>query len=612
MVQSAMTVIGFTQKEQNDIYRIIASILHLGNITFRHEIQEHNSKITPMVEDDVVVQRVARLLQIDAQDLQFGLTYRTIGTSKEAVMSPLSVEMSNSVRDALAKAIYDRLFTWLVERLNTSMHSSVLHNVIGILDIYGFEVFENNRFEQFCINFCNEKLQQLFIELTLRSEQEEYRREGIEWITVDFFDNKVICNLIEEKHLGIISLLDEECLMPGDTNDRTFLDKLNFHLRDHPHYMSHENAPTHIQKTMTRSEFRLMHYAGDVTYNVNGFLEKNNDQLYRDLKLIISKSKNSIAQNCFPEDELQSNKRPLTAISQFCSSLNGLMKVLMCKEPSYIRCIKPNDFQRPNFFENQLVLHQVKYLGLMENLRVRRAGFAYRRLYSTFLNRYKCLCKDTWPHYRGSDKEGVELLIQELNYQPDEYCLGHTKIFIRFPKTLFKTEDLYQKRLQYIVSKIQAFWRGWVQRKRYQFIRQRIVMLQAYCKRHLAMERFNARRNAVNKIRFFLKGYITRFDAENEYNKKFIANVKCIWLTRLSKELPKNLLDQNWPKPPIYCQEASDILHNLYRLMLARKYVKSLSTDKHEQFNLKVLAESIFKGKWWYSIQFKCKNIFTY
>lgn len=291
--------------------------------------------------------------------------------------------MAIYARDALAKAVYDRLFTWLVARINQSLHPKNdikrKGNVMGILDIYGFEIFKKNSFEQFCINFCNEKLQQLFIELTLKSEQDEYNKEGIEWIPVEYFDNKVICNLIEEKYKGIISILDEECLRPGDPTDLTFLSKLNYQLGSHPHFICHSRTTTAIQKTMGRDDFRLIHYAGDVTYNVSGFLDKNNDLLFRDLKETMSLTKNHIVKLCFPESEYKNKKRPETAITQFRNSLNNLMEILMCKEPSYIRCIKPNDVQKSNIFDHKLVLHQVKYLGLMENLRVRRAGFAYRR-----------------------------------------------------------------------------------------------------------------------------------------------------------------------------------------------------------------------------------------
>lgn len=338
---------------------------------------------------------------VDVEELSAALTNRTIDAQGDVVTSPLSREMAFYARDALAKAVYDRLFSWLVTRLNVSLQAKDLrgarNNVMGILDIYGFEIFKKNNFEQFCINFCNEKLQQLFIELTLKSEQDEYRREGIEWIPVAYFDNKVICNLIEEKHKGIISILDEECLRPGDPTDITFLAKLTDRLSDHPHYICHEKAPTQVQKIMGRDEFRLVHYAGEVTYGVYGFLDKNNDLLFRDLKETMSKAENSIVRACFPEDEYKNKKRPETAATQFKTSLNNLMDILMCKEPSYIRCIKPNDLQTAGVFDDELVLHQVKYLGLMENLRVRRAGFAYRRYVFLYHNKIKIMeivCKN--------------------------------------------------------------------------------------------------------------------------------------------------------------------------------------------------------------------------
>ncbi|XP_037936316.1 unconventional myosin IC isoform X2 [Teleopsis dalmanni] len=594
-VKQAMTIIDFSADEQNEIFSIIASVLHLGNINFTED--GGNSKV---LEVDTVAS-ASKLLGVNTDELTAALTNRTIDARGDVVTSPLSRDMAIYARDALAKAVYDRLFSWLVTRLNISLQAKDLHgarnNVMGILDIYGFEIFQKNNFEQFCINFCNEKLQQLFIELTLKSEQDEYRREGIEWVPVEYFDNKVICNLIEEKFKGIISILDEECLRPGDATDITFLEKLTHQLSDHPHYICHEKSSTQIQKTMGRNEFRLVHYAGEVTYNVNGFLDKNNDLLFRDLKETMSKASNSIVRICFPELEYKSKKRPETAVTQFKSSLNNLMDILMCKEPSYIRCIKPNDLQSPGAFNNDLVLHQVKYLGLMENLRVRRAGFAYRRTYEMFLNRYKCLSKSTWPNYNGSAKSGVKILVKELNYGPEDYRIGETKLFIRFPKTLFDTEDAFQLKKHDIAAILQAHWRGRVQRKKYVKLRQQVIVLQSYCRRHLAQQAIKRKREAVEKVRAFIKGFITRNDPPNGYNEAFIANCKRMWLLRLSKELPTKVLDKSWPSAPKHCQEASTYLHRLQRLHLARVYRLKLSAERKRQMELKVLAEKVFKDK---------------
>ncbi|XP_064540131.1 unconventional myosin IC isoform X1 [Drosophila montana] len=596
-VQQALSVIDFSAEEQREIFAIVASILHLGNIGF-NEV-EGNAQVNSR---DLVV-TVSRLLGVNASELGAALTHRTIDARGDVVTSPLNHELAIYARDALAKAVYDRLFSWLVQRLNISLQAKetrgARNNVMGILDIYGFEIFKRNNFEQFCINFCNEKLQQLFIELTLKSEQDEYRREGIEWIPVEYFDNKVICNLIEEKHKGIISILDEECLRPGEPTDRTFLEKLTQKLADHHHYVCHEKAPIQVQKVMGRDEFRLVHYAGEVTYTVNGFLDKNNDLLFRDLKETLSKAGNNIVRSCFPEQELRSKKRPETAISQFKTSLNNLMDILMCKEPSYIRCIKPNDLQSPGIFDDQLVLHQVKYLGLMENLRVRRAGFAYRRSYELFLERYKCLSKSTWPNYKGAGgaKAGVQLLVKDLGYNGEQFKLGETKLFIRWPRTLFDTEDAYQAKKHDIAAIIQAHWKGLVQRRKYLKLRAQVIILQSYCRRRLAQQAAKQRREAADKIRAFIKGFITRNDAPNGFNDDFIANAKRMWLLRLAKELPKKVLDKSWPPAPGHCQEASIYLHRLHRLHLARIYRHQLTPERKRQFELKVLAEKVFKNK---------------
>lgn len=505
--------------------------------------------------------------------------------------------MAIFARDALAKAVYDRLFTWLVSRLNKSLKVGSLgrkNNVMGILDIYGFEIFKQNSFEQFCINFCNEKLQQLFITLTLKSEQEEYLREGIQWETIDYFDNHIICNLIEQKHVGIISVIDEECLRPGDATDLTLLAKMNNGLAEHPHYICHSPA---MQKVLNRDEFRLIHYAGDVTYNVNGFLDKNNDLLFRNLKEIMVSATNPIITQCFFDKEVTLKRRPETAVTQFRNSLNKLMDTLLVKDPSYIRCIKPNDQQAPGQFDEELIRHQVKYLGLMENLRVRRAGFAYRRPYDLFLKRYKCLSKNTWPHWKGEPKRGVQVLIETLGYKSDEYRLGESKIFIRHPKTLFATEDAFQEKKHYLASKIQAEWKARQQRKRYLKFREDVLCIQKYMRRYLAQKRAKERREAATVIRAFIKGFITRNDAPNGYNESFIAHSKREWLLRLSKNLPRNVLDHSWISCPAHCAEASLLLRNMARTHLSRVYRLALSADKKKQFQLKVLAENVFKNK---------------
>lgn len=595
-IREAMKIIEISEAEQRAIFEIVASILHLGNVKFVTN-DKGNAEI---LSHDANSGNIGELLKVNATKLREALTSRTIDARGDVVNTPLDLEQAQYARDALAKAMYDKHFSWLVSRLNSSLEPKsydARSSVIGILDIYGFEIFPKNSFEQFCINFCNEKLQQLFIQLTLKQEQEEYLREGIEWEPVEYFNNIVICDLIEAKHRGIIAILDDECLRPGDATDASFLEKLNMHLDRHAHYKSHRKSDIKTQKMMGRDEFCLVHYAGEVTYNVNTFLEKNNDLLFRDIQSVMATSGNAIISECFKDLDLRSKKRPETAITQFKNSLNELIKILSSKEPSYIRCIKPNDFKAPMQFDEKLISHQVKYLGLMENLRVRRAGFAYRRTYEAFLERYKCLSADTWPNFRGPARDGVQKLVEVLKYEREEYRMGNTKIFIRFPKTLFETEDAYQIRKNDIATIIQSRWRGYWQRKQYLRMRSAAIVIQKWVRRFLAQRLLQKRRKAAQVIRSFIKGFITRNGPETPENRRFLAIAKVHWLKRLSTRLPTRVLDLSWPPCPATCQEASKQLHRMHRAHLARKYRLALSLENKKQFQLKVLAEKMFKGK---------------
>ncbi|KAL7639778.1 UNVERIFIED_CONTAM: hypothetical protein RMT77_009188 [Armadillidium vulgare] len=594
-VQKAMAVIDFSKGMQNDIWQIVAAILHIGNVTFREDESGH-ACIDALDEAGLA----AKLLECDKEEFLKAMTHRTIEAREDVVLTPLSVELAVYARDALSKSVYERLFKWLVEKLNKSLEKKEIlrSNLMGILDIYGFEIFDNNGFEQFCINYCNEKLQQIFIELTLRSEQEEYNREGIKWERVDYFDNKIICDLVEEKHKGIISILDEECLRPGDASDATFLEKMDSLLHEHNHYFSYHTARNQTVKRKIRfDEFRLRHYAGDVSYCIKGFMDKNNDLLYRDLKTALSKSRNTTVSELYPQQELVNLKRPETAGSQFKKSLSQLMGILMSKEPSYIRCIKPNDEKRANDFNMERVRHQVKYLGLMENLRVRRAGFAYRRKYEIFLQRYKSLCPSTWPHFDGPPKDGVQIIVNHLKYSPEEYRMGRTKIFIRLPRTLFRTEDAFQRRKHELASMIQAIWKGKLQRRIYLKMLEASVTISKNWRRVLAVKQKAKRKWAAIVVRKFIHGFITRDDPLTPENKRFQMMVKINWLNRLAQNLPQSFMHHSWPDSPKSCEEASKILKDLHLKYLVGKYVKSMSPETKLKFEEKIEAETLFKGK---------------
>ncbi|XP_043910277.1 unconventional myosin-Ic isoform X1 [Protopterus annectens] len=599
MVRKALSVIDFSDNEVEELLNIVASVLHLGNIQFVSDEQGNSQLAT-----ETQIKYLARLLGVDGASLREALTHKKIIAKGEELISPLNLDQAAYARDALSKAVYGRTFTWLVNKINESL--ALQENglgikksttVIGLLDIYGFEVFQHNSFEQFCINYCNEKLQQLFIELTLKSEQEEYESEGIAWEPVTYFNNKIICDLVEEKHKGIISVLDEECLRPGDATDLTFLEKLEETIKNHPHFLTHKLADQKTRKTMSREDFRLLHYAGEVNYNVNGFLDKNNDLLFRNLKETVSESENTILNECFSKSELTDKKRPETAATQFKNSLAKLMEILMSKEPSYIRCIKPNDAKQAGRFDEVLIRHQVKYLGLMENLRVRRAGFAYRRKYEIFLQRYKSLCPATWPNWNGRLADGVSTLVKHLGYKPEEYKMGRSKIFIRFPKTLFATEDALEVRKQSIATKIQAVWRGYHQHQKFLTMKRSAIGVQSWWRGVLGRRKAARRKWAADTIRRFIKGFIYRQAPRCPENEYFVDYVRYSFLMKLKRSLPKNVLDKSWPTPPPALEEASELLRRMCMQNMVRTYCKKISPDWKQQLEQKVVASEIFKDK---------------
>uniref|UniRef100_A0A3Q2DY34 Myosin IG n=1 Tax=Cyprinodon variegatus TaxID=28743 RepID=A0A3Q2DY34_CYPVA len=444
-VMSALDVIGFSKEEINSIYQILAAILLLGNVEFGSE-----GEIVHVVDQDTVT-HISELTATDPESVTKGLLYRTVATGGGDVIEKGHTEKDACFgRDAFAKALYERLFGWIVSRINGIIevkdYNPVLHGkntVIGVLDIYGFEIFDNNSFEQFCINYCNEKLQQLFIELILQQEQEEYQREGITWQHIDYFNNQIIVDLVEQQHKGILSILDEACLTVGKVTDTVCLESMDTKLAQHPHYTSRKLSPT--DKTMDfQKHFRIRHYAGDVTYSVDGFLDKNKDLLFQDFKRLMYNSANPVLKEMWPDGQLsitEVTKRPLTAGTLFKNSIVALVDKLACKEPYYVRCIKPNEMKSPVLFDDARCQHQVAYLGLLENVMVRRAGFAYRQQYPRFLQRYKMTCEYTWPnHLMATDREAVEAIITQHGFQGD-VAYGHTKLFVRTPRTLFTLEQ---------------------------------------------------------------------------------------------------------------------------------------------------------------------------
>jgi myosin-1 len=428
-VLNAMKIIKIAESEQMNIFKIIAGVLHLGNIRF-----QTNGNYAQLEQNDSL-EYPSFLLNINKEALKKKLISRTIetkaGNKQELIDVTLNVEQAEYSRDALAKGLYTRLFDYLVSVINGAMEikqdqNSLLN--IGILDIYGFEIFENNGFEQFCINYVNEKLQQIFIELTLKAEQEEYKQEGIKWTDIDYFNNKIVCDLIESKNNppGLFSLCDDIVLTmhaTGDGADQQLLQKLQKSYASHPHFNSNSVG------------FIVKHYAGDVSYDINGFCEKNRDVLFQDLIDLMKSSGEPFISRLFPDQQLGAGKRPTTAGNKIKTQANQLVDKLMKCYPSYIRCIKPNEQKQPKEIDEDRVKHQIKYLGLVENVRVRRAGFAYRREFSKFIQRYGIITKKTL-FWKGAVNEGIRLIMESVHMDSDQWQMGKTKVFIKAPESV--------------------------------------------------------------------------------------------------------------------------------------------------------------------------------
>ncbi|XP_058716998.1 unconventional myosin-Ia [Poecile atricapillus] len=640
-MQDAMRVIGFSPTEVTELLEVTAVVLKLGNVQLSSSFQASGMEACSITEPQEL-REICELIGLDPSTLEQALCSRTVKARDETVLTTLTVPQGYYGRDALAKNIYSRLFDWLVNRINTSIQvkSNEQRKVMGVLDIYGFEIFQDNGFEQFIINYCNEKLQQIFILMTLKEEQEEYVREGIQWTPVEFFDNSIICNLIENSTSGILAMLDEECLRPGVVNEDTFLTKLNQLLATHKHYESKEtqNARHVTDTSLPPRCFRIHHYAGKVTYNVTGFIEKNNDLLFRDLSQAMWAARHALLRSLFPEGDPQkvSLKLPPTAGFQFKSSVAMLMRNLYSKNPNYIRCIKPNDTKSAMVFTPELVLAQVRYLGLMENVRVRRAGYAFRQLYGPFLQRYKMLNPRTWPRWGGGDREGVEVLLAGLAFPAEELAFGHTKVFIRSPRTLFDLERQRQERVAQLATLIQKMFRGWRCRTQYQLMRKSQILISAWFRGHRQMNRYKQMKRSALIVQAYARGWKSRrllrelksqrrrhaaattiaahwrgYQARGTYRKYFRSSAStCVanfiyrrlvqrYLVGLAKNLPPlSVMDRTWPPAPYrFLDDANQELKNIFYHWKCKKYRDQLPPSRRAQLQAKLCASELFKDK---------------
>lgn len=471
-VKSAMKVCGISQENQVSIFKIVSGILHLGNVQF---VEKDNSAV---VRDESLLEYPAYLLGISSAKLKEKLTSRlmktgTIGSRSSLINVSLNVQQAVNTRDALAKALYDRIFDWIINSVNTAIqkHKSREKKVsLSVLDIYGFEIFDRNGFEQLCINYVNERLQQVFIELTLKSEQEEYVSEGIKWTPIKYFNNKIVVELIDSKRpAGIMAVLDDVCLQlhaMTDGADSKFVEKLGGSISGHKHFASGSKS------------FMVKHYAGSVSYECDGFCEANKDTLFKDLIMLAQSTSDAFLKSLFPEDVTHNDKkRPTTAGYKIRNQSNELVDKLMLCAPSYVRCIKPNERKRANDWDGKLVEHQVRYLNLRENINVRRAGFCYRSAFDKFMRRFGILTPETFRNWRGDSRQGVVHILKNSGIVDDQWQLGKSKVFIKAPESLFMLEELREREYDGFARIIQRAFRRYRAQRYYRDCKNRMIKI---------------------------------------------------------------------------------------------------------------------------------------
>ncbi|XP_053352625.1 myosin-IIIb isoform X3 [Clarias gariepinus] len=503
-IQDCFRIIGFSEEEVASVYRILAAILNTGNIEFTSTTSQHQTDKSE-VPDSEALENAAVLLCIGAEELQEALTSHCVVTRGETIIRTNTVDKATDVRDAMSKALYGRLFSWIVNRINALLQPDIKSCTaesgmyVGILDIFGFENFKKNSFEQLCINIANEQIQFYFNQHIFALEQMEYQSEAIDASLVEYEDNRPILDMFLQKPMGLLSLLDEESRFPQAT-DQTLVDKFEDNLR-HKYFW----RPKRVELC-----FGIQHYAGKVLYSVNGFLEKNRDTLPADIVVVLRMSDNKLLQQLFSNPltktgnlatsrarvtaasrslppqlhagrnksprlrktvdtmemmrhpEETTNMRRQTVASYFRYSLMDLLSKMVMGTPHFVRCIKPNDDRQALCFCQERVLVQLRYTGILETVNIRRQGFSHRITFDDFVNRYYYLAFRAH-QMPASSKENAVIILQKAKL--DNWVLGRTKVFLKYYHV--EQLNLLLREVMARVVVIQAYTKGWLGARRY-------------------------------------------------------------------------------------------------------------------------------------------------
>ncbi|KPU73405.1 uncharacterized protein Dana_GF15360, isoform W [Drosophila ananassae] len=481
LADQAFDILGFTKQEKEDVYRITAAVMHMGGMKFKQRGREEQAEQDGEEEGG----RVSKLFGCDTAELYKNLLKPRIKVGNEFVTQGRNVQQVTNSIGALCKGVFDRLFKWLVKKCNETLDTQQKRqHFIGVLDIAGFEIFDYNGFEQLCINFTNEKLQQFFNHHMFVLEQEEYKKEGINWDFIDFGMDLLACIDLIEKPMGILSILEEESMFPKAT-DQTFSEKLtNTHLGKSAPFQK----PKPPKPGQQAAHFAIGHYAGVVAYNITGWLEKNKDPLNDTVVDQFKKSQNKLLIEIFADHAGQSGGGEqakggrgkkgggfATVSSAYKEQLNSLMTTLRSTQPHFVRCIIPNEMKQPGLVDAHLVMHQLTCNGVLEGIRICRKGFPNRMVYPDFKMRYMILAPAIMAAEKVA-KNAAGKCLEAVGLDPDMYRIGHTKVFFR-AGVLGQMEEFRDERLGKIMSWMQAWARGYLSRKGFKKLQEQRVAL---------------------------------------------------------------------------------------------------------------------------------------
>ncbi|XP_068586287.1 unconventional myosin-Va isoform X1 [Cebidichthys violaceus] len=615
--RKAFTLLGINESNQMGLFQVLAAILHLGNV----EIKDRDSDSSVIPPNNHHLTAFCELVGVTYQDMSQWLCHRKLKTATETYIKTLPRLQATNARDALSKHIYAKLFNWIVEHVNKALITNIKqHSFIGVLDIYGFETFEINSFEQFCINYANEKLQQQFNMHVFKLEQEEYMREQIPWTLIDFYDNQPCINLIEAK-MGILDLLDEECKMPKGSDDSWAQKLYNTHLK---------TCSLFEKPRMSNRAFIIQHFADKVEYQCEGFLEKNKDTVNEEQINVLKASKFHLLVELFQDGEKatsptgqvsgtggrtrlsikpdkgrekSSKEHKKTVGCQFRNSLQMLMGTLNATTPHYVRCIKPNDFKLAFTFDPKRAVQQLRACGVLETIRISAAGFPSRWTYQEFFSRYRVLMKqkDVLADKKLTCKNVLEQLVQDQ----DKYQFGKTKIFFRAGQVAY-LEKLRAEKLRAACIRIQKTIRCWLARKKYLRKRSSAITIQRFTRGYQArcLAKFMRRTQAATIIQKYQRMCVER----KRYRQKqaaalvmqtilraYMARQKYQALRRESKAVIIQKRVRGWLARCWYkrCLVSIVYLQCCFRRMKARRELKKLKIEARSVQHLKKLNKGM-------------------